>query len=131
MGASLLSFSLILRPVLKFQSVRTALMRNFDLNFSERRKFVFFDVCMSSFCELHLSSWSQDFCALPVSRLHFSENAPHFRHHLFSVFCWVDLQLAFVQTSTYHRIYIPIQIYRTGIREDANSHRVIRCKYLS
>ena len=32
-GAPLLSFSLFLRSILKFQSVGTALMRNFDLYF--------------------------------------------------------------------------------------------------
>ena len=43
------------------------LMRNLDLIFSERRTFVSSDVCMTlrSFCELHSSNSSQDFCALP------------------------------------------------------------------
>ena len=38
-------------------------MRNFELNFSERRTFVFSDVCMTlrSFCESYSSNWSQDF----------------------------------------------------------------------
>ena len=43
-GASLLSFSLLQRPVLEFQSVRTALMRNFDLYFTKRWTFIFPDV---------------------------------------------------------------------------------------
>ena len=52
---------------LKFHSVGTALLRNFDLNFSERRTFVFSDVCMTlrNFCESYSSNWSQNFCALP------------------------------------------------------------------
>ena len=45
-GASLLSFSLSSTSVFNFHSVGTALMRHFDLNFSERRTFVFSDVCM-------------------------------------------------------------------------------------
>ena len=36
-GTSLMSFNLLLRPVVKFYSVRTPLMRNFDLNLPERR----------------------------------------------------------------------------------------------
>ena len=53
LGTSLLSFNLLLRPILKFQSVGTTQKRNLDLNFSERRTFVFSDVCMTvrSFCE--------------------------------------------------------------------------------
>ena len=46
-------------------------------------------------------------------------------------FCWGNLQPACVQTSTYHRIFNPMQIYRIEIREDANNHKVIWCKYLS
>ena len=57
-GTSLLSFSLSLRPILKILSVRTAVMVNFDLYFTERRTFIFSDVCMTlrSYCELHSSS---------------------------------------------------------------------------
>ena len=32
---------------------------------------------------------------------------------------------------TLRRIYIPIQTYGIDIREDANSQKVIQCKYLS
>ena len=38
-GASLLSFNLLLRPVLQFHSVRTALMKKFDLYFTKRWTF--------------------------------------------------------------------------------------------
>ena len=56
-GASLLSFSLLLRSVLKFHSVRTSLMRGFDLYFSKRWSFVFSDVCLTqrSSCESYSS----------------------------------------------------------------------------
>ena len=66
-GASLLSFSLLLRPILKFHSVGTALVRNFDLYFIQRWTFVFSDVSMTqrSSCESYSSNWSQDCCALP------------------------------------------------------------------
>ena len=60
-------FNLLLRSILKFHSVGTAVMKNFDAKFSERRTFVFCDVCMTlrSSCESYSSDWSQDFCALP------------------------------------------------------------------
>ena len=66
-GTSLLSFSLFLRPVLKFYSVRTSLMRSFALNNSERRSFIFSGLCLTqrSSCESCSSNWSQDFCVLP------------------------------------------------------------------
>ena len=44
--ASLLSFSLFLRSVLKFYSVGTSL-RNFDLYFSKRWSFIFSDTCLT------------------------------------------------------------------------------------
>ena len=99
-GTSLLSFI--------SSSVRTALMKNFDLNFSERRTFAFSDVCMTlrSCWELHSSSSFQDFCALPQNR---SPLLLHFCHHPFS-FCWVDLKPACVQTITYRRIYNRIRL---------------------
>ena len=50
-GASLLSFSLLLRPILKFHSVGTALMRNFDLNVPERRT-LFFLGCLLDAAQL-------------------------------------------------------------------------------
>ena len=46
-GASLLSFSLFPRSVLKFHSEGTALMRKFDLYHSDRRTFIFSDVCLT------------------------------------------------------------------------------------
>ena len=64
---SLLSFNLLLRSVLKFHGVVTALMRKFDLYFTERWSFGFSDVCVTlrCFCEPHSSNLSLDFCALP------------------------------------------------------------------
>ena len=69
-GASLLSVSLCLRPVLKFHSVGTSLMRNFDLYFSKRRTFFFSDVCLTqgSSRESYSSNWFQYFCAVPWNR---------------------------------------------------------------
>ena len=46
-GTSLLSFSLFMGPVLKFHSVRTSLMRNFDTYFSRRWAILFPDTCMT------------------------------------------------------------------------------------
>ena len=62
-GASLLSFSLCLRSVLKFHSVGTSLMRKFDLYFSKRCSFIFSDTCLTwrRLCESYPSNWSQDF----------------------------------------------------------------------
>ena len=44
-GTSLLSFSLFLRSVLKFYSVRTSLMRYFDLHVSKRWSIILSDTC--------------------------------------------------------------------------------------
>ena len=49
-GTSLLSFSLFVRSVLKFQSVGTSLMRIFDLYFSKRWAFLFPDSWRSVDC---------------------------------------------------------------------------------
>ena len=46
-GASQLSFTLFWRSVLKFQSVGTSLMRNFDLYLSKRWFFLFPDTCLT------------------------------------------------------------------------------------
>ena len=73
LGKSLLSFSLHLRSVLKFQSVGTALLKKFDLYFIQRWTFAFSDVCLTqrSSCGSYSSNWSQDFWALPWSRCRF------------------------------------------------------------
>ena len=55
----------------------------------------------------------------------------HFCHHPVSAFCLVVPQLSSAEISTLRRIYKPIQTFRTDIREDTNSHKVIQCKYLS
>ena len=62
-GTSLLSFSLFMGPVLKFHSVGTPLMRNFDLYFSERWSLLFPDTCLTQrrLSEPYFSTWSQDF----------------------------------------------------------------------
>ena len=66
-GASLLSFGLFPRSVLKIYGVGTALMRTFDLYCIQRWTFAFSDVCLTqrSSCEPHSSKWSQNFCAPP------------------------------------------------------------------
>ena len=66
-GASLLSNNLLLRSVLKFHGVGTALMRKLDLHFTQRWTSVFSDVRLTqrSSCESHSSDWSPNFCALP------------------------------------------------------------------
>ena len=124
-------------------------MRNFDLHFSERRTFVFSGVCMTLriFGESYSSNLSQNFWALPRKSpqipaalspeirnptvVHFSMWLLHFCHHPSSAFRWVVPQPACVQMNTCRRIYNPIQTYRIDIREDANSHKVIKCKYFS
>ena len=69
-GASLLWYSLSWRSVLKFHSVGTSLMRNFDLYFTKRRTFLFSDVCLTqrSSCESYSSNWFQHSSALPWNR---------------------------------------------------------------
>ena len=61
-GTSLLSFSLFMRPVLKFQSVGTPLMRIFDLYFPKRGSFLFPDTCLTwrRLSESYSSNLSQD-----------------------------------------------------------------------
>ena len=61
-GASLLSFSLFVGPVLKFHSVGTSLMMMFDLYFSKRWSFLFPDTCLTwrRLRESYSSNWSQD-----------------------------------------------------------------------
>ena len=73
-GASLLSYGLFLRSVLKFHGVKTALMITFDLIFSERRSFVVSDACLTqrSSCESYSSNWSRNFWAVPRNRYRFS-----------------------------------------------------------
>ena len=142
-----LSFNLLLRPILKFQSVGSAMMRNFDLNFSQRRTFVFSDACVTlrSFCEPYSSDWfprlvcssvkvdkdsggSVSWNTQPNGRTFFKIYPLHLCHHPFSVILlgWPSC----VQTSTYHRICIPILTYRTDIRENVKNHMVIWYKYL-
>ena len=62
-GASLLSFSLLLRPIIKFHRVRTSLMRNFALCFSKRWSSIFLDTCLTlrRLCESYSSIWPQNF----------------------------------------------------------------------
>ena len=57
-GASLLSFSLSRRSVLKFHSVGTSLMRNFDVFFTKRWTFIFSDTCLTwrGLCESYPSN---------------------------------------------------------------------------
>ena len=63
LGASLLSFSLFLRSVLKFHSEGTSLMRIFDLYLSKRWSFLFSDTRLTwrRLSELCSSNWSQHF----------------------------------------------------------------------
>ena len=59
----------------------------------------------------------------------------HQRHCFFVTtmfgFSSVVPQPSCAETSTYCRIYTPIPTCRIDIRRDANSHKVIQCKYLS
>ena len=148
-GASLLSLSLLLKSVLKFHSVRTSLMKKCDLYFIQRWTFVFSDVCLMqhSSCESYSSNWPQNFWALPRNRYRFlrlsvlwhatqlshtvHNSVLHLCHHPSSACCWIVPQPSSAEKSTLRRIYIPLQTYRIDIREDANSHKVIYCKYLS
>ena len=49
----------------------------------------------------------------------------------FSAFCLVVRQPYDAGTNTYPLPYIPIRFYRIDIREDANTHKAIACKYIS
>ena len=62
-GASLLSFSLFIGPVLKFHSVGTSLIRNFDLYFLSNGPFISPDTCLTQrrLCDSYSSNWSQNF----------------------------------------------------------------------
>ena len=70
-------------------------------------------------------------CVLNPTVVHLSLLPLHFCHHPFSVFYLVVPQLSCAETSTLCRIYIPILTHRVDIREDANSDKVIWCKYIS
>ena len=49
----------------------------------------------------------------------------------FSAFCSFVRQSYDAGTNTYHLLEIPIRFERIDIREDANTHKAISCKYLS
>ena len=129
-GTSLLSFSLFLRSVLIFQSVRTWLMKNFDLYFFKRWSFLFSDVCLTQCSprESYSSNWSEHFGSLPRNRCRLwrlSVLSTALWSSPFSALCLVVLQPSSAETSTLRRIYNPIQTYRIDILEDANTHKVI------
>ena len=64
LGASQLYCSLFLRSVLKLHSVGTSLMRNFDIDFSQRWSSVFLDTRKTwrRLSESYHLNWFQDFC---------------------------------------------------------------------
>ena len=120
-SASLLSFSLSWRSVLKFHCVGTSLMRNFDLYCIQRWTFIFSDVCFTqcSPCESYSSNWSQNFRVLPRNRCRFWRlrvlwYTTHLSHRvrnshctfvitLFSAFCLVVPQPSSAEISTLRR----------------------------
>ena len=63
--------------------------------------------------------------------VHLSLKPLHFCHHTSSAFYLVVPQPSSAETSTLRRNYILFPPFSTDIREDAKSHRVIYCKYLS
>ena len=148
-GASLLSSGLFLRSVLMFHGAGTALMRNVDLHFIQRWTFAFSDVCFTQCgsCESYSSTWSPKlFCPSekslqiqttqrPVKRnphrtLHTIATALLSSHPSLAS-CRVVPQPSSVEMSTLRPMYIPFRTYKTDIRQDANSHQVIQCEYLS
>ena len=69
-GTLLLPLCLLLRPILKFWSVETALMRFTWAKKSERKIFVSnFSVTCNSFRDFYTLDWSLHVCALPENRL--------------------------------------------------------------
>ena len=118
-------------------------------NFIQRWTFAFSDVCLTqrSSCESYSSNWSQNFRALPrnqyrfwrLSVLEYTTQLSHIFHFShctfvtspFSAFYSVVPQPSSAEISTQRRTYNPILTYKTDIREDANSHKVIECKNLS
>ena len=65
-STSLLSFDLLLRSILKFQCVGTALMRTFDLYFILRRSVVFSDVSVTHRSSCESCSSSRSFARLSI-----------------------------------------------------------------
>ena len=112
-----------------------SLMWNFDLKFPERR-----NVCLTQcrLCESYSSIWFQHSFTLPGNRCRIWRLSVlcyttqlHFCLHPSSASCLVVLQPSSAEMSTQRRTYIPVSFYRTDIREDANTHKAIWCKYLS
>ena len=125
-GASLLSFGLFLKSVLKFHGVGTALMRTFWLVFDSAMD-LFSDVYLTqgSSRESYSSNWSQNFRALPRNRYRywrlsvlwyatqlsytFHSGCRTFVTTLSTAFYLVIPQPSSAEMSTLHRIYIPFQ----------------------
>ena len=125
-------------------------MRNFDLSFPERRTFIFSDVGLAqcSPCESYSSNWFQYSLALPRSRcriwrlsvlwystqLSLATGFPvqysycAFTFILLRLFCLVVLQVRKWHSAPN---WLPFSFKRTDIRENANTHKAIWCKYLS
>ena len=103
-------------------------MRNFDSYFVQRWTFVFSDVRLTQrgSCETYWSNWSQDFCVLKyatqLSQI-FQKSHCTFVTTLFRLYIWLFLNLPVRKRALIAEF--------TSLREDASSHKVIQCKYLS
>ena len=144
-GASLLSFGLFLRSVLKFHGVGTALKRTFDLDFSQATDLSFLDAVHPSRIVL-VELIPAPLCPSEKSIQMLAAQRPVIRNptgvHFFTIAtallsppssasCWVVPQQSRAEMGTLRRIYIPFPTFQTDLREDANTHNAIWCKYLS
>ena len=125
-SASLLSFGLFLRSVLKFHGVGTALRRNFDLNFSERWTFFFLGCLLDAkqplwtvlvemvptlVCTPETVTDSGGWASCdtqPNCRTLFAIATALLSSPFFRLFCLVVLQPSIAGMSTLRRTYIPI-----------------------
>ena len=122
---------------------------NFDLYFIQRWTFAFSDVCSTqrSSCESYLSIWSQNLRAIPRNRyrfwrlnvLHYATQLSHIFHNSYCTNVTTLLGFFVGCSSTFQcgnehsapNLHPVSDIFKTDIREDANSHKVISYKFLS
>ena len=122
-GTSLLSFSLFMGPVLKFHSVGTSLMRNFDIYFSQRRSFLFPDtrLTLHGLCESYSLNWFQDFLHRVLLRLSTLRNECiwilwYTTQLWYTAYYLVVHQPCNAETGTCLQPHNPFHFYRNGTR---------------
>ena len=159
LGTSLPSFSLFTGPVLKFHSVGTSVMRNFDM-FSQRWSFLFPDTRLTwrRLGGSYSLNWFQDFLHRVFPR-HFlpwetiaseccdtqpncdtqfttataflSSLYPFLGSVFFFCFFWLFINRVMRKQTLVSSLRTRFTFYRIGIRSDANIHNAFACRYLS